>query len=84
MWAHNPSSRPYMISKKQQEYILEYEKYKNIVIKKGFYRLKNADHIKYEVLEIKQEEEKVTIKTLHSENIFIKTLHWCRKNLICI
>ncbi len=65
----------------QEKYKEEYEKYKHIQIEPGIYILKNT-LIKYEIQEISTETEKVKLKTLNTNNIQIKTLHWCRKNLI--
>ena len=66
----------------KNNYQEEFEKYKHIKILPGFYILKNTEHIKYEVLEVFEEENKVSLKTIKTENIQTKTLHWCRKNLV--
>ena len=69
------------ITHKQQEYIEEYEKYKHVVIAPGFFFLKNTS-IRYEVLSSDDLGEIVSIKTIKTGNVFTKTLHWCRKNLV--
>ena len=63
------------------KYLEEFEKYKHIKIEPGIFELKNTS-IRYEVLEINEEKNEATVKTIASGNIMRKTLHWCRKNLI--
>jgi hypothetical protein len=69
-----------MITKGQKKYIEEYEKYKDVVIKPGFYINKKRIIIEYEVLSVGVEE--VVLKTVKSGYVTTKTLHWCRKNLM--
>ena len=69
-----------MLTQGQKKYIEEYEKYKNVVIRPGFYINKNRPIIEYEVLSLGLDE--VVIKTVKSEHVTTKTLHWCRKNLM--
>ena len=68
-----------MLTKGQQKYIEEYEKYKDVIIEPGHYRHKGASFVEYEIIEISFDE--AVIKTLKSGHITTKTLHWCRKNL---
>ncbi len=69
-----------MITKGQKKYIEEYEKYKDVVIKPGFYINKKRIIIEYEGLSVGVEE--VVLKTVKSGYVTTKTLHWCRKNLM--
>ena len=69
-----------MITKGQKKYIEEYEKYKDVVIKPGFYINKKRIIIEFEVLSVGVEE--VVLKTGKSGYVTTKTLHWCRKNLM--
>ena len=66
----------------QKKYLIEYEKYKHIVLTEGFYQKKDAVHIQYEIKNIDYNTEQVYLKNLKSDNELLKTLHWCRKNLI--
>ena len=69
-----------MLTKGQKKYIEEYEKYKDVVIKPGFYVNKNRTIIEYEVLSAGLTE--AVLKTVKSGHVTTKTLHWCRKNLM--
>jgi len=69
-----------MPTKGQKKYIEEYEKYKDVVIKPGFYVNKNRTIIEYEVLSAGLTE--AVLKTVKSGHVTTKTLHWCRKNLM--
>ena len=69
-----------MLTKGQKKYTEEHEKYKNVVIKPGFYINKNRPIIEYEVLSLGLDE--VVIKSVKSGHVTTKTLHWCRKNLM--
>tara|TARA_R110002110_G_C13145662_1_gene690208 strand:+ start:74 stop:292 length:219 start_codon:yes stop_codon:yes gene_type:complete len=69
-----------MPTKGQKKYIEEYEKYKDVAIKPGFYINKNRRIIQYEVLSVGIAE--VVLKTVKSGHVTTKTLHWCRKNLM--
>tara|TARA_R110000744_G_scaffold70175_2_gene142056 strand:- start:571 stop:792 length:222 start_codon:yes stop_codon:yes gene_type:complete len=69
-----------MLTKGQKKYMEEYEKYKDVVIKPGFYVNKNRTIIEYEVLSIGLDE--AILKTVKSARVTTKTLHWCRKNLM--
>ena len=68
------------LTKGQKKYIEEYEKYKDMVIKPGFYVNKTRTIIEYEVLSVGLDE--ATLKTVKSGHVTTKTLHWCRKNLM--
>ena len=69
-----------MPTKGQKKYIEEYEKYKDMVIKPGFYVNKKRTIIEYEVLSVGLDE--AVLKTVRSGHVITKTLHWCRKNLM--
>ena len=69
-----------MLTKGQKKYMEEYEKYKDVVIQPGFYINKNRPIIEYEVVSIGVDE--AVIKTVKSNHVTTKTLHWCRKNLM--
>ena len=69
-----------MLTKGQKKYIEEYEKFKDVIIQPGFYLNKNRPIIEYEVLSVGVDE--AVLKTVKSQNITTKTLHWCRKNLM--
>ena len=69
-----------MLTKGQKKYIEEYEKYKDVLIRPGFYVNKNRTIIQYEVLSVGLDE--VILKTVKSDHVTTKTLHWCRKNLM--
>ena len=64
----------------KDKFLEEYNKYKHIIIETGIYEIKNT-LIKYEVTEVNEEKNIVTMKCIKSSNIRTKTLHWCRKNL---
>ena len=69
-----------MLTKGQKKYTEEYEKYKDVEIRQGFYVNKNRTIIQYEVLSVGLSE--VVLKTVKSGHVTTKTLHWCRKNLM--
>jgi len=68
----------------QEKYFIEYEKYKHVILSEGLYQKKDANHIRYEIKNIDYNAEQVHLKNLKSEHELMKTLHWCRKNLIKI
>ena len=69
-----------MLTKGQKKYTEEYEKYKDVIIRQGFYVNKNRTIIEYEVLSVGLDE--AVLKTVKSGHVTTKTLHWCRKNLV--
>ena len=69
-----------MLTKGQKKYVEEFEKYKDVVNRPGFYFNKKRPIIEYEVLSLGFDE--VVIKTVRSGHITTKGLHWCRKNLM--
>jgi len=69
-----------MISKNQQKYLEEYEKYKHILISEGEYHIRDKTYLVYEVVSVNTKEEAVVIERNGSRTT--KTLHWCRKNLV--
>jgi hypothetical protein len=72
------------LSKNQEMYFQEYEKYKHIEILTGDYKLKTTADVVITVMSINLEKEEVAFITKHSGVRNIKTLHWARKNLIKI
>jgi len=64
----------------QEEYLREYNKYKDIQLFLGAY--KNKEGISFEIIEIT--EEKIKVRTTKSGIIKDKTPHWCKKYLIRI
>lgn len=71
-----------MLSASQERYFKEYEKYKDIKIEPGRYQLKSASHIHFIIESIDVETEKVNLFTEKTGVKAVKTLHWCRKNLL--
>ncbi len=69
-----------MLTKGQKKYMEEYEKYKHIVINPGVYVNKNRPIVEYEVVSVGVDQ--VVLKTVKTNHVTTKTLHWCRKNLI--
>jgi len=69
-----------MLSKNQKKYMEELEKYKDVVIKPGFYLNKNRTIVEYEVMSVGVDE--AILKTVKSGHVTTKTLHWCRKHLM--
>lgn len=64
------------------KYLEEYEKYRDVVITPGLYKIKNNKLIQVEVLEYSL--DKVKIKNTLSGFVSEKTSHWARKNLEAI
>ena len=63
----------------QQKYAEEFEKYKNILITLGVFKLKSNESIVYEVIEYTF--DSCRIKNTRSGFVQTKTGHWARKNL---
>ena len=67
----------------KKKYLEEYEKYKNIILSLNeVYVKKSKITEKIQLLEIDEKSELVRLKNLRTGNLQIKTLHWCRKNLV--
>ena len=67
----------------QERYLQEYEKYKNVPLHiNSVYSKKSRQTEKVMILSIDNEAETAEVKNLRTENILIKTLHWCRKHLV--
>tara|TARA_R110000851_G_scaffold187623_1_gene337515 strand:- start:1105 stop:1341 length:237 start_codon:yes stop_codon:yes gene_type:complete len=67
----------------KQRYLEEYEKYKDIQLTLNeTYSKKSKQTEKIHIIEIDETANVAIIKNLRTENTQIKTLHWCRKNLI--
>lgn len=77
---------PEQISKAQQKYFEEFEKYKNVELHVGkIYHHKEGPNMKYIILSVDVEKNSATIQRVLKEGegmISSKTAHWCRKNLI--
>ena len=67
----------------KQRYLEEYEKYKDIQLTLNeTYSKKSKQTEKVQLIEIDETANVAIVKNLRTENTQIKTLHWCRKNLI--
>lgn len=65
---------------RQQQYLAEYERLKHITITPGSY--KTVQHIDVEVVEVDETTETALVRTSKSGAERVRTLHWCRKNLV--
>ena len=65
----------------REKYLKEYEKYKDVRLSLGEYKLKSNNRIRYEIVGINETTERAELKNVRSGNMMGKTLHWCRKNL---
>ena len=70
-----------MISEKQKKYLEEVERLKNIKIEPGIYYHKNGKQLIYDVLSVDEENNLAHLQSKNGSEQ-IKTLHWCKKNLI--
>ena len=67
----------------KQRYLEEYEKYKDVQLTLNeTYSKKSKQTEKVQLIEIDETANVAIVKNLRTENTQIKTLHWCRKNLI--
>ena len=67
----------------KQRYLEEYEKYKDVELTLNeTYSKKAKQSEKVQLVEIDETANVAIIRNLRTENTQIKTLHWCRKNLI--
>jgi len=67
----------------KQRYLEEYEKYKDVELTLNeTYSKKAKQTEKVQLVEIDETANVAIIRNLRTENTQIKTLHWCRKNLI--
>ena len=67
----------------KQRYLEEYEKYKDVQLTLNeTYCKKSKQTEKVQLIEIDETAKVAIVKNLRTENTQIKTLHWCRKNLI--
>ena len=67
----------------KQKYLEEYEKYKDVQLTLNeTYSKKSKQTEKVQLIEIDETANVAIVKNLRTENTQIKTLHWCRKNLI--
>jgi hypothetical protein len=72
------------VTESQKKYLEEYEKWKHIVVTPGTYKQRVANEnylILYEVVDVDDGKEEVTIKNTSNGFLKKKTLHWARKNL---
>jgi len=63
----------------KEKYLEEFEKYKNVELSYGRWRLKSNNFIQYDIVTIC--DDFVRLETVHTKNVVEKTPHWCRKNL---
>ena len=67
----------------KQRYLEEYEKYKDVQLTLNeTYSKKSKQTEKVQIIEIDETANVAIVKNLRTENTQMKTLHWCRKNLI--
>jgi|TARA_R110002074_G_scaffold288507_1_gene460200 hypothetical protein len=73
----------FKLRESKQRYLEEYEKYKNVELTLNeVYSKKSKQTEKVQLIEIDETANVAKVKNLRTENTQIKTLHWCRKNLI--
>jgi uncharacterized protein YcfL len=73
----------FSLRESKQRYLEEYEKYKDIqLVLNETYSKKSKQAEKVQLVEIDETAQVAIVKNLRSENTQIKTLHWCRKNLV--
>ena len=73
----------FKLRESKQRYLEEYEKYKNVELTLNeVYSKKSKQTEKVQLIEIDETANVAIVKNLRTENTQIKTLHWCRKNLI--
>jgi len=70
-----------MVSQRQQEYLDEVERLKDVVITPGVYKMKNNNSVLVHILSVSEEENKVIIRNPKNGNERERTLHWCKKRL---
>ena len=69
------------MSKSQEKYLQELAKYKDVILNTSIVYVKKS--LPSEEIKILEVQEGVAIlKNLRTGNVFTKTTHWCRKNLI--
>ena len=67
----------------KRKYLEEYEKYKDVqLVLNETYSKKSKQAEKVQLVEIDEAAQVAVVKNLRTENSQIKTLHWCRKNLV--
>jgi len=70
-----------MISEKQKKYLEEVERLKDVKIEPGIYHHRNGKQLIYKILSVDEEKNLVYLQGKNGSDQ-IKTLHWCKKNLI--
>lgn len=67
----------------KRKYLEEYEKYKDVELQLNeVYRKKSRTTEKVELVNIDEEANMASVRNLRTNTLQLKTLHWCRKNLI--
>jgi hypothetical protein len=66
----------------KEKYLKEYEKYKDVQLTLGRYRLKSNQTVVFDILDIDEANEKALVRSVSTGIERKRTLHWCRKNLI--
>lgn len=73
------------MTESQRYYLEEYERYKDVVITPGTYKLKSSGGnfiVLYEVISVDETEQFVLLRNVKNpDSSKRKTLHWARKNL---
>jgi pyruvate-formate lyase len=71
------------LKESKRRYLEEYEKYKEVPLVLNEAYLKKTKHSeKVQITKIDEEAQLAIVENLRTGNTQIKTLHWCRKNLI--
>jgi hypothetical protein len=69
------------MSKSQEKYLQELAKYSDVILNTSTtYVKKSLPSEKIKILEV--QEGVVVLENVRTGNIFTKTTHWCRKNLV--
>lgn len=62
------------------KYREEYDKYKDIIVSEGEYR--NKEGFAFYISDVDLDRQVANVRTVKSGVNKVKTLHWCRKNLV--
>jgi hypothetical protein len=73
----------FSLRESKNRYLEEYEKYKHVqLVLNESYSKKTKVSEKVQLIEIDETAQVAVVENLRTGNTQIKTLHWCRKNLI--
>tara|TARA_R110000824_G_scaffold36844_8_gene113953 strand:- start:975 stop:1211 length:237 start_codon:yes stop_codon:yes gene_type:complete len=73
----------FSLRESKKRYLEEYEKYKDIELALNeTYSKKTKESEKVQLTEIDETAQVAIVENLRTGNTQVKTLHWCRKNLI--